>query len=345
MTPLVQAQLVNEPFGDAGLYLDSRFGRRAMLFDLGDLHGVAPRQLSRVSHAFVSHAHMDHFSGFDRLLAVCLPRRPRLDLVGPPGLIERVEHKLAGYTWNLVAHNADDFVVGVAEFHGDALAAAAEFHSRDAFRRRDVDASPMPPGVLLDEAEFRVRGTTLDHSIPSLAFAFEEKFHINVWKSRLTRMGLPVGGWLDEVKAAIRSGASDDMPVTVAWTAAGTQQETTVPLGRIKTDALRITSGQKIAYVVDAAFHAENAARIASLADGADPLFIEAVFLDADRALAAQKYHLTAAQAGYLARRAGAVRVEPFHFSPRYTGRETEIRREVSEAFIGIRSPAGFAAA
>jgi len=65
----------------------------------------------------------------------------------------------------------------------------------------------------------------------------------------------------------------------------------------------------------------------------ADELFIETPFLDQDAEVAARAFHLTAAQAGSLARRAGVKRLVPFHFSPRYLGREQEIREEARRAF------------
>jgi hypothetical protein len=36
----------------------------------------------------------------------------------------------------------------------------------------------------------------------SLAFAFEEGTHINVWKNRLDELGLPTGPWLTKLKEA-----------------------------------------------------------------------------------------------------------------------------------------------
>jgi len=65
-------------------------------------------------------------------------------------------------------------------------------------------------------------------------------------------------------------------------------------------------------------------------------LFIEAAFAQADAALAAERAHLTTATAGNLARLAGVRRIEPFHFSARYTGQETRLLEEVMAAFAGI---------
>ena len=87
--------------------------------------------------------------------------------------------------------------------------------------------------------------------------------------------------------------------------------------------------------MVDAAFHAANSAKILALAGGADQLFIETAFLQEDSELAAGRRNLTAAQAGMLAGEAGAARVVPFHFSPRYVGREDDLRRELEAAWRG----------
>ena len=81
--------------------------------------------------------------------------------------------------------------------------------------------------------------------------------------------------------------------------------------------------------------HLSNAEKIIALANGADIFFIEACFLDEDKQRAADKYHLTAKQAGELARRANAKRVVPFHFSARHAKQEQQLRREAEEAYQG----------
>jgi ribonuclease Z len=331
--PLFHPQLVNDRFGDPGLYLEFMFERRALLFDLGELGPLSARKLLRVSHAFVSHAHMDHFSGFDRLLRVCLGRDRRLHLFGPAGFIERVAHKLAAYSWNLVANYANDFTLVVSEFGPDERLETAWFHCQTAFRPEPAGTAPIIDGVLIDEDGFRVRAAVLDHDIPCLAFAIEEKSHVNVWKNRVEAMGFRVGPWLRELKQAVLRGDPEDTPFRVWWREDGTLRETRLPLGELTAEILRVVPGQKIGYVVDAAYHDRNAARIVDLARGADILFIEARFLQEDAEAAARKFHLTAQQAGTLARAAEAKRLVPFHFSTRYTGREDHIIGEAEAAF------------
>ena len=87
--------------------------------------------------------------------------------------------------------------------------------------------------------------------------------------------------------------------------------------------------------MTDAADTPANRAAIIRLAQNADLLFIEAAFAQADTALAAERAHLTTAVAGSLARAARVRRVEPFHFSPRYSGQEARMLDEVMTAFAG----------
>jgi ribonuclease Z len=325
MTSILSPELVNGPFGDPTLYLDFRFERRALLFDLGDLAALAPRKILRVSDVFVSHAHMDHFTGFDRLLRLCLGRETAVRLYGPPGFIERVEHKLAGYTWNLVQNYATDFTLVAHEFDGARLR-AAQFRCHGRFRREPLPERAAPQGVLLDAPGFRVRAAVLEHDVECLGFAFEEKLHVNVWKNRLLEMGLAVGPWLNELKRAVAEGAPDDTPVQA--------HDRVLSLGELKAQVLRLLPGQKVCYVTDVVYGEHNARRIAALAADADLLFIECVFLEQDAEHAARKYHLTARQAGLLAREARAKQVVPFHFSPRYAEREAELRAELERARV-----------
>jgi ribonuclease Z len=326
MTWLVQPSLVNDPFSDPGLLIDFRFGRRALLFDLGDLTPLSPRQLLRVSHAFVSHAHMDHFAGFDRLLRVCLYRPMPLHLVGPAGFADRVEHKLRAYTLNLLEQHPFDFLITAAELEETGVKRICEFRAREAFHRQEPSPALLRAGTVLDEDEFRIKSVVLDHGTPCLAFAFEEKLRVNVWSEGLKSLRLGVGPWLNEAKRAVRRGAPDDSEIVVS-------RDLSIPLGVLKQHALRTAPGQKIAYVVDAAYHEENVDRIIALARGADQLFIEAAFLDAEADIAAQRRHLTARQAGDIAKRAGVARFVPFHFSARYREQEDRLRSEAEQAF------------
>lgn len=336
MRPRFHAGLVNGPFGDPGVYVDCLFEKRALLFDLGDIAALPPRKLLRLSHVFVSHTHMDHFIGFDRLLRICVGRQGGVHLFGPHGFIDQVGHKLGAYTWNLVHRYETDFVVTATEIgDGNARACTARFRSRLRFERETLAGSTVRGGILLEEEGFRVRATLLDHRTPCLGFTLEENTHVNVWKNRLLAMGLQTGPWLREMKRAVLAGRPAADTVCARWTEHGHIREREVTLGELTARALQLVPGQKLGYVTDIAFHDDNLQCAAGLVAGADLLFIESPFLDADARHAREKKHLTAHQAGTIARMARVRSVVPFHFSPRYLGREREIRAEVEAAYGG----------
>lgn len=324
MAALVETRLINDPYEDPGLLLDFRFGRHAVLFDIGDVRGLAPRTLQRVETVCVSHRHMDHFGGFDHFLSVRLYREGVIRFFGPPGLVEGVGAKLAGYSWNLLGASSPDLRLLVSDMDETGEVARAEFRAQEAFARRDLTPD-LPAGVLREAEDHRLEYAVLDHGIPVLAFAIQESTGVSVIAEALTPLGLEVGPWLTAAKRAIRRGEPDEVLV-----------ETTsgpVTLGLLRQAALRVGPGQRVAYVTDTGLTLETHRRILALAAGADQLFIEAGFLHEDAAIAAERHHLTARQAGELAAEAGVGRVTPFHFSSRYAGREHELRTEVRAAF------------
>jgi ribonuclease Z len=334
--PIFHATLVNRTFGDPGVYIDLKFQRRAVLFDIGDIVALPTRKLLRISDVFVSHTHMDHFSGVDHLLRVCLGRDTGVSLYGPAGFIAQLEHKLAAYTWNLVENYPTEFVLVAHELCGGGPVQRARFSSRTRFERETLTSGVSEQHLLLDEPQFRVHAIALEHhDITSLAFRFEESVHINVWKNRLEELRLPTGPWLTELKRRVREGASDDAPITVRWRTRTGSREQTLALGELKRNVLEFVPGQRVCYATDLADNERNRGDLIGFVRGADLLFIEAVFLEIDRQHAERKAHLTARAAGEIARAAGVKTAIPFHFSPRYLGREEELRREFTEAWLG----------
>jgi ribonuclease Z len=328
-------RLINPPSADPGLLIPFKYEKRAILFDLGDLQGLTPRDLLKVSHVFVTHTHMDHFVGFDQLLRVLLGRDRELCLYGPPEFFKRVEGKLAGYTWNLVEEYQYQLKLNVTELHPDKKL-TKQYICRDRFLSdKEVKESSFTE-VLLKEPSFFVEAALLDHRTPCLGLAFVENFSININKERLNDEGLAVGPWLNRFKSALYAKEDPKTPFTVTRPEAGkADRETAFALGDLASRIAIITPGQKIAYITDILGSAENLEKAVMLAKDADHLFIEAGFMEKDEEIAKKKYHLTAREAGLIAKRAGVKQMTLFHFSPRYSGQEGEIWKEAMKAFRG----------
>lgn len=321
MKPSFHAHLINGPFEDPGLYVRVLRERRALMFDLGSTGNLSSRDILKISHIFVSHMHIDHFIGFDNVLRVCLKRDHMLHLFGPQGIIDCVEGKLNSYTWNLI--EGYPLVITVSEVTETRIVDAV-FEAGNAFKRRESGFRPFN-GVLLEEPAVKVSAAILDHRIPTLGFCLEEDRHINIDKAKLRGLNLPVGPWLKDLKAAIRANESGrDFLIN----------------GKRHTfsevrDVANITTGWKISYIVDAVGSEENLEKITRLVQSSDVLYIETYFLDEDRDRAKDRCHLTAMEAGRIAREAEAGRIEAVHISLKYIDEPERPIQEAENEFRG----------
>ena len=138
MRTVLEPGLVDPTAFEPGLVVAVRDEKRALLFDLGpQIQALPPRVLLRVAQVFVTHTHMDHFAGFDHLLALGLGRVRRLDLWGGPGFCEQVGHKLAAYTWNVVHRYEVPMTIEAHALGPDGSREHARFESVRGFARAD----------------------------------------------------------------------------------------------------------------------------------------------------------------------------------------------------------------
>lgn len=331
MRPSFYPRTVNGPFDDPGVFIPFVFENRAVIFDLGDIYSLSARDILKISHVFVSHAHMDHFAGFDRLLRLLLGREKDLCVYGPENFLRNVEGKLAGYSWNLVEHYTNHFVLHVSEVHPDYLI-TKEYPCQNGFiSSKDPVKKPFS-GLLCEEPSLTFSAVLLDHRIPCLGFSMKEQFHVNIIKEKVSDMGLEIGPWLKEFKQALFNGQDPGSEFEVK-SGKGDAKKVRFVLGDLADQIAIITPGQKVTYITDIVYSKSNADKAVELAKDSDHLFIEAAFLEKDRDIAREKYHLTAWQAGTIAGRARVKQFTLFHFSPRYTGMEDLFQEEAREAY------------
>ncbi|MES2711534.1 MAG: MBL fold metallo-hydrolase [Pseudomonadota bacterium] len=318
MSAHFRTTLVNGRAGDPALLLELPQHAKAILFDAGDLSSVDTRMLRRVSHLFLSHAHIDHIIGFDALLRAKMYHASEVAIFGPHGTIGRIGHRLRGYEWDLVDRIEPVLAFTVHEVSG-ASVKRARFVLQKRFNPEGLDAVPIAGGLLLDEPWLKVRTAVLRHHGPVLAFRAEAPAVVTVDAGAIVERGWSLGPWIAKLKTEVLAGSKT----------LGTPSGSMSPAAL--SDMVRVVPGESLGYVTDVADTPANRRAAQALVAKVDTLFIEAPFLDNGAPPAAERGHLSARAAGEVARAAGAGRVEPFHFSARHA--DAEMLAEVATAF------------
>lgn len=315
------ATLVNGVFRDPLLLVRLRQSSRALLFDLGETTRLGARIAHQVTDVFVTHAHIDHIGGFLWLLRARIGELAACRLYGPPGLAANINGFVNGVHWDRAGEGAPRFEVTELDETGRLLRYAVRAGDS---RARELGAIKTRDGLLLDEPRLRVRAAVLDHRTPVLAFALESAPEQSVRKERLADFAAAPGPWLARLKHEIGAGRVDadiELPD-------GSRHRA----GALADALIDLRPRTKLAYATDLADTADNRQRLAELARGADVMFCEATFREAEAHKAARTGHLTTRACGEIAASAGVERLVPFHFSRRYESDPAAVYDEVRAA-------------
>ncbi len=316
----ITATLMNGVFGDPLVHLRLMNLKQSLLFDLGDGERLPARLAHQLTDVFITHAHMDHISGFLWLLRSRIGNFSPCNIYGPPGLADHIQGMVNGVHWDRIGESGPRF--RVYERHGDYLHLfglhAGKKGRKILGRERVVD------NILLKTATFRIQSIVLDHGIPVLAYSIEKMPRLNIRKKRLAAMSLSPGPWLGELKRLI---AAENRNVRIRL-----PDNRMASAGTLADDLIRVSPACKLVYATDLADTASNRKRLIRFAGNAHTLFCEAGFTREHKKRAVSSSHLTARACGEIAGAANVRQVIPFHFSKRYESNPWQIYDEVRSA-------------
>lgn len=321
LEPAVFGGLLDDPL----LFLRIRPERRALLFDCGQIAHLAKRVVKPIAAVFVSHAHMDHVMGVPTLIRHHHASPRPLDLYGPPGIIDRVEHQLHGYDWNLCEPTW--FTLRVHEVH-ETVVKRCHFPGPDCFIRHDMGEEPRSGRTIWTSQYVSVDAAILDHKLPVLAFRITERPPFSVDEEKLAARGLLAGDWLRHLKTTAWKG---EIGAVVPIRHDGTPSPPLSPAeaAALCADLQREQQGATIGYLTDIGWSPDNLARLERLFTGLTLLCAECTFLSADEAKSRVSHHLCTRDLNRLVDLLSPRYLLPMHLSKSYLRRTGDLYREL----------------
>ncbi len=317
----LKSKILGRVFQDNCLYvvLDSGCGQTRFLFDCGMscLDFLGRKDIQKIDHLCFSHFHFDHIGGFDHFLRFNFHRGPvPVQLFGPPGAIDILQHRLQGFVWNLVEDSPG--IMSVSEISENSCK-KSDFYVREGYKVRHNQNETGQAGVIRENDEFSLEVYFLDHIIPSVAYKLTHKAHPLVDAKAVEAMGLTKGPWLKDLK-------NPKVPDHAEFILDGRRYTA----GTLRSTILRLSPKESLAYLTDFRLAPDQLQPLAHWLRGTDQLYCESHFLGRDSQMAWNKGHMTAAASATLAAEAKVGRLELFHLSERY--REAELPVFLEEA-------------
>ena len=256
--------------------------RDVLLFDCGEgtqkqlmKSGISFMQINNI---FISHWHADHFAGLIPLIQTMnLEKRNNpLTIYGP---------------------EAERFVSDIIDL--------GYFGLRFPVKAVNVPFEGSEITTVDETEDYKITSIPVFHSVPSVAFCFQEKDKWNIDEDKLKRLGLKRGPWLKKLK---RTGK-------IEWEGKKLSIE----------DVGYVKKGLKIVYSGDT----KPCKNIVKISKNADLLIHDGTFLEED---VGSKAHADVKEAAKLAKKANVKQLILTHISRRYTDLK-ELEDEAKKVF------------
>jgi len=310
---------VNSAFEDTSFFVRNIYKKKAFLLDCGRLGNITNSEILSISDIFISHTHIDHFYGFDRILRSCLRSDKTVRFFGPPGIINNIWGKLQGYTWNLVENYT--FIIEAIELNNKLPFKRSVFKSYNAFKPEISECGKeifdLGDGFTLDFAFF-------DHGTISVGYRINEFIHINIKKNACEKYGLVPGKWLTELKDKLRN--EEFSAYIKVDTTNGVKEHSVKELEEM---LVIYSPPQDLTFITDIAPTFENYKKAIKFAANSHILLIESMFLKSDILHSIAKKHLTVDIAKDIFFKSGSKYVKFFHFSPKNETNKNEFFQSV----------------
>jgi ribonuclease Z len=290
-----------------------------ILCDCGRIDDLAG--MGKVKIILISHAHLDHFSGFDDIFRQQFGSGKDLQVYGPRGITRQVFFKINAYTWNVA--EPDSLHVTVHEITGSTIK-RTRFSAMGNLEGESLGDEKITGSIIYSTDTYFIRCIELDHKTPVLAYRISEYDKSGVNRRKLNESGLAHGPWLRELKE--RALDPDHERIVVE----GTEYSCKDLLYLLKEK-----KGDSVVYMVDFT-PVINYEEIVAFARDAGVLYCESYFSEKEEDLARENHHLTSKDAALLGRDSGAKRLVLLHFSNRYRGDEESILAEAGKYYENV---------
>lgn len=317
---------VNSPFEDTAFFVRNVYKKNAFLFDCGKLGSLNNQEILSISDIFISHTHIDHFYGFDRVLRGSLNADKTIRIFGPQGIIKNVRGKLDSYTWNLI--KSYDINFDVIELYKSRTHKRAQFLSKEGFE--GIYSEISHDDIDLGEG-FTFGFELFEHRVPSVGYRIFEKPLLTADGGLITESGYKTGKWVGDLKKCVEEGYKPDETLEVQ-TIDGVQS---VKIAELEAKFITHNKAQDITFITDIAPTFSNYLKALDFARDTDSLLIEGVFLKEDIIHAMDKKHLTLDLAKTIYKRCGAKKVRFFHFAARYDRNRGPFLKRLYDGFDG----------